>query len=1361
VFNGGAGSLALTTTGDDVRINGAVTLASAVTIGTGPTVGGNITFTNDAPIDSAAGENNNLTLEAGLGAVRFNENLGEFTALGNLTVTRADAGVTFGQADVEVPGTGGLGPVDIVNTLGGLNIGSTNAITGGIVLDPSGSTLMLISSGGTIRFNGDVDVRATDVLISTNELAGGDIVFETGLTPQGNGITDLTLTSGLGDVVINGPLGTATNRFDDVLITVANNVTIQGTLEASSFTLESGTGETRFGSTVNLIGQLLIESGNTTVFAGALNASSFTQQAGTGETRFESTVNVSDVVGPGLDINAGAITFLGEVNVTGNGRVFLTNSGTLTIGTGANFTANGAIVQDGTGAVIVNANVTTTDDEIRFSPSADPNADVAAAASITLADGTELRTNGTATIRMRAEGDIALSRLVTGGLISIQSDDGAIIDNGDTGVTGVADLEAPLVALRAARGIGDDGAVDPTLNAAAADLPSATTPRVQASAIDTRTATLSARNTLDGDIQISNTTGALLTIGTVDGLSGITNTDLDGSIGSPTVAPTLSGGVIWITNGSPISVSNPVSPNAAEGVYNSAGGSVIITATGAAAGSDATIGVPVGMVLPTSFGNDLGVFAPVQATRGTGGLLLNAGDDLNLSAPILTAVGPFQSLLPDRSGNIDLNAGGDLRINNSTTGYEVQTGTYFESADASGSLTSINENLRNSDTQPNRQIRYTRGGQLLPSASAMLASNVVHQVHPTSGATVATRLLSNSGVISGAPVTYMDVEGDVVTLPGLTPLLVSETFVTPQVGSDGFATISGRFGRVGEVNFRLLVSWGDDTFSYDHLTGDADDAVPSSPIQEMTDERLPLDDPDGVTTTRTFYFEHFYNSKNLPDPDNPAAPITIRVILQGAPNIVEVDGNDQIRALDVNELLESDDPMEPDQTVNPASFLANTDQFILSELLADDLEAANLGAANQDEFGTGLGARIDTYRASDNQDQIIDGVQNPFFNTTEFQFFPMPGVPGLPAIVDAQMESALQRAFSLNASAASNTMLFFGQPNALGGASVASVPGQGVDNQTSGFVFDLSVKNPELEFPRTIVITESSVTSSSSSEAESSASSQAAAQDESAAVERVVWLKVLRPTGQVTDRIPENPEPNLIYEKLESGGYSVWRVAEEVPLAEDVLDDLPQLVFEKLPDGRYQIWLQEAGEKRQRLILEVIIRDGRPADDAQGTQDRPPTATTPDTGKNGTVTPDSSKQPPVPNTTGGEGSGNPPADDGQAEAAPQAEQLEQQSASVDGLDRAWETFGAKNGLDRWYSTGPQESRADDQSVSTAGFHPLAAGALLAGGAVVMQLRHRNWDEEADDTMARWEAEQRKRDESRRLARHDHDNSQPD
>ncbi len=85
------------------------------------------------------------------------------------------------------------------------------------------------------------------------------------------------------------------------------------------------------------------------------------------------------------------------------------------------------------------------------------------------------------------------------------------------------------------------------------------------------------------------------------------------------------------------------------------------------------------------------------------------------------------------------------------------------------------------------------------------------------------------------------------------------------------------------------------------------------------------------------------------------------------------------------------------------------------------------------------------------------------------------------------------------------------------------------------------------------------------------------------ASDRSVVLRIISPLGEASDPI-------------------------QVP--ESQLKDLPGL-FKKLPDGHYQVFLSEGGH--ERLVIDVLVRQGRPVDSAEdsgGAGDRPPTSQT-------------------------------------------------------------------------------------------------------------------------------------------------------
>ena len=124
--------------GRPVRLNGPVAARrfSGMSIST---AGGSILFTHWAAIDSQAGENNALTLSAGVGTITFNASLGHTQPLGQLFVKNTTGQVTFGGAD-GVAVNSDVGPVQFINATGTIDLGQgygrfRNDISGGIVFN--------------------------------------------------------------------------------------------------------------------------------------------------------------------------------------------------------------------------------------------------------------------------------------------------------------------------------------------------------------------------------------------------------------------------------------------------------------------------------------------------------------------------------------------------------------------------------------------------------------------------------------------------------------------------------------------------------------------------------------------------------------------------------------------------------------------------------------------------------------------------------------------------------------------------------------------------------------------------------------------------------------------------------------------------------------------------------------------------------------------------------------------------------------------------------------------------------------------------------------------------------------------------
>ncbi|QDT42993.1 Extracellular serine protease precursor [Gimesia alba] len=142
-------------------------------------------------------------------------------------------------------------------------------------------------------------------------------------------------------------------------------------------------------------------------------------------------------------------------------------------------------------------------------------------------------------------------------------------------------------------------------------------------------------------------------------------------------------------------------------------------------------------------------------------------------------------------------------------------------------------------------------------------------------------------------------------------------------------------------------------------------------------------------------------------------------------------------------------------------------------------------------------------------------------------------------------------------------------------AGVLETPGEGLAN----VAIDTTPQVPQLLFPETEVILDATSNQQSIFTTKDTLSLESAIEEANKNVERLVFLRILAPNGNVI---------------------------EDVPLDESDLDNLPQL-FKTLPDGRYQIYLKEAGEERIRLLMDVDIRNGK-ASDVTEEQANPPTS---------------------------------------------------------------------------------------------------------------------------------------------------------
>lgn len=469
--------------------------------------------------------------------------------------------IATGAGTITIDGTGGTGDGSDFGVLIG-GPGTT------IVADAGLIGITGTGGGGAGGFKIGVIVSNSPVVRSTG--AGGIEIdgfggAGTGTTGNNRGVDievdALIESTGSGDIAINGTAANAgsqqTGNFG-VGIIAGGDVVSSGTGMISI--TGAGAGDGNAASAVNP--GVLIDGGGSRVesAAGSITIDGTGGNSGGGNSHGfhlgaggmliaggAATIDVTGraATGEGIFIDSGVTSGTGTVDLTSDDSVFFTALGTVTSASGI---------------------VTVTGDD----------AGGANGEPITMTDGSSIDA-GSDQVFLTTDGNISISTVTTTNTadpsISVNSDNGAIIDNTAGEAANLTTGVGGSIVLRAENGIGNIplGATDD---------------------LDISTSILAAQNDTMGHIGIENSIGGLLTIGTVDGLPGVTNT-------SP--------GEIQITNLSPLTVAADVTAN----------GNVTLTA------SDTNVAGGV---------DNLVVNAGVMVTSNLGNVTLNAGDDVTLNA---------------------------------------------------------------------------------------------------------------------------------------------------------------------------------------------------------------------------------------------------------------------------------------------------------------------------------------------------------------------------------------------------------------------------------------------------------------------------------------------------------------------------------------------------------------------------------------------------------------------------------------------------------------------------------------------------------------------------------------------------------
>ena len=312
---------------------------------------------------------------------------------GSFTATTVGIHTTAGGAlQLDVPGTltinndihtdGALSQISTAGT-GAVSVTSPRAIT---------TTADAVSFDSPVALNGTGTTTTIDTTNGGGSAAGANVTFNNTLNGANAGGEQLTITAGSGgNVTFNGAVG-QTTRLGDVLITKANDVTVQAAFNAKTLTQQFGT---------TGVAPNAVPSGGTTTINGAVDTSGNTSLATSGALNVSGTGSITAGAGSTVTLTTGSDMALSgsitapagaTLNVTGTDRVLTQNGGTLA-------TTNSAValiademmltsaINSGSGAVTLKPNNTTDSIQLGVATAATNNA----AATLELANS-ELNT---------------------------------------------------------------------------------------------------------------------------------------------------------------------------------------------------------------------------------------------------------------------------------------------------------------------------------------------------------------------------------------------------------------------------------------------------------------------------------------------------------------------------------------------------------------------------------------------------------------------------------------------------------------------------------------------------------------------------------------------------------------------------------------------------------------------------------------------------------------------------------------------------------------------------------------------------------------------------------------------------------
>ena len=1126
----------------------------------------------DLAIASLAGGTNGVSITSGVAGDDIC-----VTTVGALTV----------HANVSNSGTGDraiLLAADGTTTNNDLAILANVTTTGG----NSRITLLAgetVSFGGTTATSasgmGEVQVRAgrafNNGAAESAGSAGGDIVMSDGTVIQSdNGNITLSAPDQVQLSVVNANVGGATG---DIFITADADGSGSGAITD----ILSGEAPNLIGDVATLSAATGIGSAggnadldtaiNTLVATNTTSGGIFFQEA---DTLVVGGTGVQTLLGNGgiqIAVDAGSLTVSSAVTAHGAGSVTLhAAAAAVVLNTGVSSTT-GAIAISGD-SVTQGANIATGG-----TGTVDVTADQG---SITMQDGTAT-TSTSGQIRYLATGDVALSQLdSTSGPLLVTADSdasgsGAITDN----TTGESShlTTSGMATLKAATGIG------------------------QFDDIDTSIGTLAATNTTSGHIAIHETNGLAIAGTGVQTLAGagniLVNVDAGDLIVNSAVTAQGDGNLTLNAEAGAVRLSAAVSSTT--GDLSLTGDSVVQNAGGNL--TTGTVLLNTGQIAVAADNGSITMADGTSATTHTGSITYSATGDVALS------------LLTSTSGDLRVTAGSGATtvgaITDNTAGeapHLVTTGTATLTAETgigSGGgtadietsvavlriMNSTSGHIDLTETDAVRIAQLTQAGGGNASVRTLGGTITVDNADMATNAITVSDggsllLDANGGAASIIVNDGIQAVGGSITLQADRDVIAHSAPITSIVGNGNIRIVAGHDiqildpGRQNPVDISVAGSGNISLVAANRLVlGSDDPGIVSNTIQHTTANDVLIQTGTGsITNTLPLLFD-------IQSPQLTALGEAVLSVTIGRPG----ESNLAIRIFWGDGTVQTITGLAPGTYTYSHFYTANPNPLDPSAPILINVQAAHdphlvLRATNVNTpVGSVLNSGVNVPPPVPAQNINAD-LSAAIYNSA---------APGF-----AQLQSNIA---SSPGNEANPGQVIFQDTAIL--ATTVPVAGDGLATA----VFDTTPPVTYLTFPEPPKAIDTQPPGGVQLSEGALGLNETARTEESLIEERAVILEVLSPDGTVLQR---------------------------VTLPETALDDMHEVIG-KLPDGGYRFLLKEPGEDRLRLLLEFDVRQGKIADETDGS-DRPPSAVpkTPDPSDK-TTQDDSTKPGAVIDTVGG------------------------------------------------------------------------------------------------------------------------------